>query len=76
MNLNKANARDVAKARAYLAATGDAHYYASTLAGIHRSSSHQQQLAIEAAICDDRMQHLFGRHPVNGCMLSAVKSAA
>lgn len=73
--LNKANARDVKKARAILA-HGDKRYYAASLSGIHRSSSLLQQIEIEAAICNDGMQDLFRRHPVNGCMLSNVEMGA
>lgn len=72
--LNKANARSVKLARAVLRNTGDERYYAASLAGIHRSSSRLQQIEVEAAICNDGMQHLFLRHPVNGCMLSAVEA--
>ena len=72
--LNKANARDVASARMMLRHYGDARYYAASLSCIHRSSSSAQQFEIEHAIVNDSMQHLFGRHPVNGCMLSAVES--
>lgn len=71
--LNKANARDVAKARAALA-TGEAGIYARSLSGIHRSSSRLQQREVEAAIHLDNMQHLFGRHPQSGALISAVMS--
>lgn len=69
--LNKANARDVAKARAALA-MGEAGIYARSLSAIHRSSSRQQQIEVERAICDDNAQHLFRRHPQTGAMISGV----
>jgi hypothetical protein len=74
--LNKANARDIAKARSILGTQDGERMYAATLAGIHRSSSRLQQVEVEHAICDDGMCHLFYRHPVNGCMLAAPSKVA
>lgn len=74
--LNKANARDIAKARALLNCDGGHRYYAETLSVIHRSSSAAQQQAVEQAIIDDGMTYLFMRHPTNGCMLSAANAEA
>ncbi|MCB4860760.1 hypothetical protein K7W03_14285 [Sphingobium sp. PNB] len=69
--LNKANARDVAKARLALR-MGEAGIYARSLSAIHRSSSFAQQMQVERAIHEDGMAHLFGRHPNSGAMISAV----
>lgn len=71
--LNKANARDVKNARAALS-HGETHYYASTMACIHRSSSRLQQIEIEFAICEDETQDLFRR--VNGCLVPALEMVA
>lgn len=67
--LNKANARDVRMARQHLA-IGNVQAYANGMAGIHRSSSRQQQREIEAAIVADDMTGIFYRHPQNGCLLA------
>ncbi|ANI79039.1 hypothetical protein [Sphingobium sp. EP60837] len=68
--LNKANARDVAKARAALA-MGEGGIYARSLSAIHRSSSAQQQREVEWAIAADGAQHLFARHPNTGALVAA-----
>lgn len=67
--LSKANARDITVARSVLNTQDGPRYYAAALSGIHRSSSRQQQIAVEQAIIADQMQHLFRRHASNGCML-------
>lgn len=69
IKLNKANARDVAKARKALA-MGENGIYARCMSAIHRSSSFQQQQAIGFAIHEDNAEHLFRRHPDNGCMIA------
>lgn len=51
--------------------TGNPGAYARALAGEHRAQNERQQRAIEAVIASDATNHLFTRHPGNGCLLAA-----
>ncbi len=67
--LSRATAHAVDMARLHLR-TGNPGAYARTLAGEHRSTNSRQQRAIEAVIASDARDHLFTRHPINGCLLA------
>jgi hypothetical protein len=67
--LSKTTARAVEMARLHLR-YGNPGGYARSLAGEHRATNPRQQRAIEAVIAADACEHLFTRHPANGCLLA------
>jgi hypothetical protein len=67
--MSKTTARAVEMARLHLR-HGNPGAYARALAGEHRAANRRQQRAIEAVISSDGQEHLFARHPANGCLLA------
>lgn len=68
-SLTKMTTRAVDMARLHLRG-GNSGAYARGLAGEHRASNTRQQRAIEAVIASDGCEHLFSKHPANGCLMA------
>jgi hypothetical protein len=67
--MSKNVARAVESARLHLRFNNPGAY-ARALAGEHRAANGRQQRAIEAVIAADETDHLFARHPANGCLMA------